>query len=79
MRVTNGDRQSVRRIRSSQFDAGQLQLYHMLYLTFFRMPNTHDSVNDARKALECVEYWIQKDGNVEPIERTSKNFEQLFC
>mmetsp|Transcript_6312 Transcript_6312/g.9569 ORF Transcript_6312/g.9569 Transcript_6312/m.9569 type:complete len:572 (-) Transcript_6312:104-1819(-) len=43
------------------------------------MPNTHDSVNDARKALECVEYWIQKDGKVDPVERTSKNFgNQLF-
>jgi RNA exonuclease 1 len=43
------------------------------------MPNTHDSVNDARKALECVEHWIEKDGKVDAIERTSKNYgHQLF-
>jgi RNA exonuclease 1 len=43
------------------------------------MPETHDSVNDARKALQCVENWVEKDGNVEQIERsrTNKNH-QLF-
>eukprot|EP00536_Pseudo-nitzschia_multiseries_P001181 jgi/Psemu1/63027/estExt_Genemark1.C_140174 len=37
------------------------------------MPETHDSVNDARKALECVLEWVKNDGKVEEIERTSKN------
>mmetsp|Transcript_17079 Transcript_17079/g.39255 ORF Transcript_17079/g.39255 Transcript_17079/m.39255 type:complete len:555 (+) Transcript_17079:120-1784(+) len=37
------------------------------------MPETHDSVNDARKALECVLEWVNNDGKVEEIERTSKN------
>ena len=43
------------------------------------MPDTHDSVNDARKALECVLHWVAKDGNVGPIERTSRfKGDQLF-
>ena len=43
------------------------------------MPDTHDSVNDARKALECVLHWVNNDGEVEPIERTAKNNgNQLF-
>ena len=43
------------------------------------MPNTHDSVNDARKALECIQYWIEKDGKVDPIERTTNTYaKQLF-
>ena len=43
------------------------------------MPDTHDSVNDARKALQCVLYWVQKDGDVDFIERTAKhNGHQLF-
>ncbi|KAG7342121.1 exonuclease [Nitzschia inconspicua] len=36
------------------------------------MPETHDSVNDARKALECVLYWMKRDGKVDLIERTAK-------
>jgi RNA exonuclease 1 len=36
------------------------------------MPNTHDSVNDARKSLECVLHWIQNDGKVEEVERSAK-------
>ena len=36
------------------------------------MPDTHDSVNDARKALECVIHWVQHDGNVEMVERSAK-------
>lgn len=36
------------------------------------MPDTHDSVNDARKALECVLHWVQNDGNVELVERSVK-------
>ena len=43
------------------------------------MPNTHDSVNDARKALDCVVHWKKKDGKVQQIERTPKhNGHQLF-
>jgi RNA exonuclease 1 len=47
------------------------------------MPKTHDSVNDARKALECVAHWIEKGGGVESIERTPKhhshtNSDKLF-
>jgi len=46
------------------------------------MPDTHDSVNDARKALECVLHWAQNNGNVEMVERTTKqrqsNAHQLF-
>mmetsp|Transcript_11497 Transcript_11497/g.29094 ORF Transcript_11497/g.29094 Transcript_11497/m.29094 type:complete len:547 (+) Transcript_11497:136-1776(+) len=36
------------------------------------MPETHDSVNDARKALECVLHWIQNDGKVEGVVRTKR-------
>jgi RNA exonuclease 1 len=43
------------------------------------MPDTHDSVNDARKALECVVHWVTKDGNVDAIERTPRHKgHQLF-
>lgn len=43
------------------------------------MPETHDSVNDARKALDCVRHWVEKDGDVDSIERTAKhNGNQLF-
>jgi RNA exonuclease 1 len=35
------------------------------------MPETHDSVNDARKAFECVLHWTKKGGRVEEIERTT--------
>jgi RNA exonuclease 1 len=46
------------------------------------MPDTHDSVNDARKALECVLHWVQKDGKVEMVQRSAKrsqsNGHQLF-
>jgi len=36
------------------------------------MPNTHDSVNDARKSLECVLHWVKNDGKVEEVERSAK-------
>jgi len=46
------------------------------------MPDTHDSVNDARKALECVLHWVQNDGKVEMVERSVKRTQskghQLF-
>ena len=43
------------------------------------MPNTHDSVNDARMALNCVVHYLKKDGKVDPIERSFKNHgNQLF-
>jgi len=34
------------------------------------MPDTHDSVNDARTALLCLKDYLDKDGNVEPITRS---------
>lgn len=36
------------------------------------MPETHDSVNDATKALQCVLHWMKKDGKVDVVERSSK-------
>jgi RNA exonuclease 1 len=36
------------------------------------MPHTHDSVNDARKALEVVLHWKDKKGKVELVQRTPK-------
>jgi RNA exonuclease 1 len=36
------------------------------------MPETHDSVNDATKALECVLHWMKRNGKVDLIERTVK-------
>ena len=36
------------------------------------MPETHDSVNDARKALECVLHWKANKGKVELVQRTPK-------
>ena len=43
------------------------------------MPAVHDSVNDARKSLECARHYMLKDGNVEAIQRTSRNnAHQLF-
>lgn len=36
------------------------------------MPETHDSVNDARKALECCLHWVENDGNVVEIERSNR-------
>lgn len=36
------------------------------------MPNTHDSVNDARVALRCLEYYLEKDGKVEPVNRAPR-------
>jgi RNA exonuclease 1 len=43
------------------------------------MPETHDSVNDARKAFQCVAHWVETDGNVEQIERSRANKNhQLF-
>lgn len=35
------------------------------------MPQTHDSVNDARTALLCLKTYLAKDGRVDPIERLS--------
>lgn len=36
------------------------------------MPDTHDSVNDALVSLRCLEAWLEKGGDVEPVERTAK-------
>jgi len=37
------------------------------------MPDTHDSVNDARKSLECVDFYRSHGGKVPKIERTPRN------
>jgi len=37
------------------------------------MPETHDSVNDARKALACVVHWMEKNGKVDLVDRTPKH------
>mmetsp|Transcript_23175 Transcript_23175/g.33241 ORF Transcript_23175/g.33241 Transcript_23175/m.33241 type:complete len:611 (+) Transcript_23175:243-2075(+) len=36
------------------------------------MPPKHDSVNDARTALEAIEFYLEKKGKVEPVERRPK-------
>lgn len=33
------------------------------------MPDVHDSVNDARVSLECALHYMEKDGNVGPVDR----------
>jgi RNA exonuclease 1 len=35
------------------------------------MPDTHDSVNDALTALECLEYYLQKGSDMKTIDRSS--------
>lgn len=37
-----------------------------------QMPKTHDSVNDARVAFACVDYFRKNEGNVEAVVRTPK-------
>jgi RNA exonuclease 1 len=37
------------------------------------MPETHDSVNDARKALACVSHWMERDGKVDLVERSKRH------
>ena len=37
------------------------------------MPSTHDSVNDARVAMLCLDYWRERDGEVEEVVRTPSN------
>lgn len=37
------------------------------------MPDTHDSVNDAITALECLEHYLEKDGNIKTIDRSNSN------
>ncbi|KAL7437347.1 hypothetical protein ACHAXM_008038 [Skeletonema potamos] len=34
-----------------------------------QMPEVHDSVNDAKIALDCAEYYRSKGGNVAPVEK----------
>ena len=34
------------------------------------MPSTHDSVNDARVAMKCLDYYRERDGKVEGVVRT---------
>jgi RNA exonuclease 1 len=41
------------------------------------MPKTHDSVNDALMAFRCLEVWLEKDGDVEPVERTKSTKNKL--
>jgi RNA exonuclease 1 len=43
------------------------------------MPDVHDSVNDARRALECVEHYIANHGVVDLVDRTPRHKgHQLF-
>jgi len=42
------------------------------------MPKTHDSVNDARTALECLEIYRKADGNIEPIISSRKKNENCL-
>lgn len=37
------------------------------------MPSKHDSVNDARAALSCVKFYLEKEGKVEGIERSASS------
>uniref|UniRef100_A0A7S2KAR6 C3H1-type domain-containing protein n=1 Tax=Leptocylindrus danicus TaxID=163516 RepID=A0A7S2KAR6_9STRA len=37
------------------------------------MPEIHDSVNDARVSLECVEHYLEKEGKVDPIIRSVRS------
>ncbi|KAI2513004.1 exonuclease [Fragilaria crotonensis] len=41
------------------------------------MPKTHDSVNDALMAFRCLEVWLEKRGDVEPVERTKSTKNKL--
>lgn len=34
-----------------------------------QMPDTHDSVNDARVALLCADHYVTKNGVVDPVEK----------
>lgn len=44
-----------------------------------QMPDTHDSVNDAKMALGCVRHWVEKGGKVDEIERSvKKRADELF-
>ncbi|CAJ1968233.1 unnamed protein product [Cylindrotheca closterium] len=45
-----------------------------------KMPAIHDSVNDARKALDCALHWVKNDGKVADIQRSTNNARaaQLF-
>ena len=36
------------------------------------MPHKHDSVNDARTAWKCLEHYVDRNGQVEPVERTAR-------
>ena len=36
------------------------------------MPNVHDSVNDSRVALRCLEHYLEKRGDVERVVRTPR-------
>lgn len=45
-----------------------------------KMPDTHDSVNDARKALSCAVHWAKKSGYVAEVVRSTDGAKsaQLF-
>lgn len=51
-------------------DEGTPSLKNLAYNVLRRqMPDIHDSVNDARAALECAEHYRVKGGKVEPVEK----------
>jgi RNA exonuclease 1 len=43
------------------------------------MPEKHDSVNDARMALACVKHYMEKDGNVEAVQRSYSSKPDYVC
>lgn len=53
-----------------------------LHLFHTKMPDIHDSVNDARVALNCVKHYKERNGNVDDIPSSNSAWEnystQLF-
>ena len=66
--------------RSSENETATVSLKDLSFGIFKKeMPKTHDSVNDARAALRCVEHYLEKDGKVEPIVRRPKDNRSAAC
>ncbi|KAL7581115.1 hypothetical protein ACA910_005916 [Epithemia clementina (nom. ined.)] len=66
--------------RSTNNDMSTVSLKDLSFGIFKKeMPKTHDSVNDARAALRCVEHYKVNDGNVESIVRRSREKSVAHC